>query len=55
MNDFSLCVYSVAIFCSKNVSGKIGLPQFNIFWDLGDDLGTVIKTNDANLLRLAIS
>lgn len=54
VNDFSLCVYSVAIFCSKNVSGKMGFPQFNIFKDFGDDLVAVIKTHDANLLRLAL-
>lgn len=54
VNNYSLSVYGVVMFCSKNLTGRLVLPQFNVFLDMGTNLKTAISTNDVNSVRLAL-
>ncbi len=54
VNNYSLSVYGVVMFCSKNLTGRLVLPQFNVFLDMGTNLKTAIATNDVNSVRLAL-
>ncbi len=46
MNDYSLAVYGVVMFSSKKLTGKLLVPNFNVFNELGVKLEKAVGMTD---------
>ncbi len=46
MNDYSLTVYGVVMFSLKKLNGKMLVPNFNVFKELGVKLEKAVNTKD---------
>ncbi len=54
MNDYSLAVYGVVMFSSKKLTGKLLVPNFNEFKELGVKLDKAVRTKDVVTVQKAI-
>ena len=54
MNDYSLAVHGVVVFSSKKLNGKMLVPNFNVFKELGVKLEKAVGTKDVLTFRKAI-
>ena len=54
MNDFSLAVHRVVVFCSKHVSGMYSVKSHNVFVDLAEKLKKAVGTLNITMFRQAI-
>lgn len=54
MNDYALAVYAVVMFSSKKLNGKMLVPNFNVFKELGVKLEKAVGTKDVLTVRRAI-
>ncbi len=46
VNDYSLVVYGVVVFSSKKLNGKMLVPNFNVFKELGVKLEKAVGMKD---------
>ena len=54
VNDYSLAVHGIIMFSSKKLNGKMLVPNFNVFKELGRKLEKAVGTKDVLTFRRAI-
>ena len=54
MNDFSLAVHGIVVFCSNLVTGMYSVKNCNVFVDLAEKLKKALQSSNVTMFRKAI-